>query len=605
MTTKDADLFIRIDATADPATRALQKLDTQMSTSQRRTEQYVTAFNNRMIAATRAVQGFAAAAGVVGLTRFTNDTLRSARSLQEQAQKLGISTTALQQYRFAAGEVGVSQNTADMALQRFTRRLGEAQQGTGELRSVLEQYNIAVRDAEGRTRSVESVLLDLADATAGAESSQEALRISVKAFDSEGAAFVGVLRRGSEGITEFARTANRLGLVLDEGTVNQVANTAREIDTLNSAVRTNLQQGLMSGLAADAARVAAVTTDSDFQQSWRTIGEVLGGSMRFVADETERAVTQFQALMDLDIVKLLSGGALGMARDTFDRLVLGEDPDDPRRPIDSDIERLQNEITLRRRAGLDTGVAPTDVSRFEMAALERQLAQRRGELAAFDRPSGPLVVDITEGTLESGSAAVIETAEALKEQEAAAKRMEAALAAVNNQTRQLGIETAIALGEMTESEAVLAEMERGLREAGVSGEVFETVLSDATAAIMANEAATGPAAMALADYAETMRQAQEQTALLRGEITEIDIAAGDMQRALEEAGVGAEEAAEKAGELKRQLDLNDTLRSNAAELKTYEREVARTIEQISTPAVEWPTEASDPKNVRAYEELLT
>ena len=102
------------------------------------------------------------------------------------ADKVGLSTDALQELNFAAEQSGVSARTANMAWQRFARRAGEAAQGTGELVKVFEELGISTRDAEGSLKSTEELLYEYADAVANAETQQDKLRLAFKAFDSEG-----------------------------------------------------------------------------------------------------------------------------------------------------------------------------------------------------------------------------------------------------------------------------------------------------------------------------------------------------------------------------------------------------------------------------------
>jgi hypothetical protein len=102
-------------------------------------------------------------AGTGGLGLLVKNSIEAADSIGKTADKLGITTSALQEYRFAASQSGVETKTLDMALQRFTRRVGEAAQEKGELKDTLKQYNIAVRDSKGQTRVTVDVLKDLAD----------------------------------------------------------------------------------------------------------------------------------------------------------------------------------------------------------------------------------------------------------------------------------------------------------------------------------------------------------------------------------------------------------------------------------------------------------
>ncbi|PJK29964.1 phage tail tape measure protein [Minwuia thermotolerans] len=191
--------------------------------------------------------GVGAAMGTAALAM--NMAIRAAREavvqfsdLANTADKLGVTVESLQELRFAAEQVGVSSQTMDLAMQRFTRRLAEAQQGAGELKPILDQYNIAIRDAEGNSRSAAEVLGDLADAAAGAEKPQERLRIAFKAFDSEGAALVNLLRQGREGLEGYAAQARATGAVVEDHIVQKARDTGDELNRLDQQNRALMSQ---------------------------------------------------------------------------------------------------------------------------------------------------------------------------------------------------------------------------------------------------------------------------------------------------------------------------------------------------------------------------
>ena len=120
-----------------------------------------------------------------------------------------------------------------MAMQRFSRRLGEAQQGTGELKQTLIDYGIAVRNVDGSSRSVDAVLNDFANTIQNAESDTERLRIAFKGFDSEGASLVNMLKDGSIGLQAFRDEAEFLGVIIED-------------DLLRNAEKTNDQFEIMT-----------------------------------------------------------------------------------------------------------------------------------------------------------------------------------------------------------------------------------------------------------------------------------------------------------------------------------------------------------------------
>ncbi|MEO5328882.1 MAG: hypothetical protein H7829_11640 [Magnetococcus sp. THC-1_WYH] len=65
-----------------------------------------------------------------GLAMLIDRSITAADATGKVADKIGVNVEALQALRYAAESAGVSQNTLDMALQRFTRRVAEAASGS-------------------------------------------------------------------------------------------------------------------------------------------------------------------------------------------------------------------------------------------------------------------------------------------------------------------------------------------------------------------------------------------------------------------------------------------------------------------------------------------
>lgn len=223
------DMMVRLDASTG-------RMETKLDAATRRIDQFETKVNRRL---KKVDSGFTKLGSVIsrqllpvlgaaGLGRAVSDAVSSLANLKDTADKLGISVERLQEIRYAAQEVGLSTQTADLAMQRFIRRVGEAQNGAGELKGVLQEYNVTLFDSNGNMRDAGDVLKDLADLIGTTEDAQERLRIAFKAFDSEGVQFVNVLKDGSAGLDKMAQRARELGIVID----SETAAKAKEFDSL-------------------------------------------------------------------------------------------------------------------------------------------------------------------------------------------------------------------------------------------------------------------------------------------------------------------------------------------------------------------------------------
>lgn len=166
---------------------------------------------------TKAKQVGIALTGIgVGLAYMTKKSIDSADSLKKVADKIGTTTEELSKLRYAADLTGVSSNTLDMAMQRFTRRLAEAANGTGEAKGALEEMNLSAKAM--LQLPLEQRMQILADRFKAIENPADRVRIAMKLFDSEGVSLVNTLSNGSAELNKMTSEAQRLGLVIDTKT---------------------------------------------------------------------------------------------------------------------------------------------------------------------------------------------------------------------------------------------------------------------------------------------------------------------------------------------------------------------------------------------------
>lgn len=187
-----------------------------------------------------AVAGISAV--VSGLTVLAKSSLETADNIAKTAAKIGVTTDELQEFRHAASTVGVEQGQLDTSLQRFSRRVGEAAQGTGVLNKEFERLGIRLRNNDGTMRSVTDILGDYSDAVKNANSAQEQLRLTVAGFDTEGAGMVNILRLGKEEMFLITGAAQGLGKVLDKELIDKAEIVNQRWDDLFSKISTGFKR---------------------------------------------------------------------------------------------------------------------------------------------------------------------------------------------------------------------------------------------------------------------------------------------------------------------------------------------------------------------------
>lgn len=300
------------------ATSDLQKSATRMRISMRNVERATNNVQRQFAQLRGAAVALAGALAVRQFAQFARNAIDSAGAIQDVAQKVGLTTKSLQQLRFAAEQTGVAQTTLDMAMQRFSRRLGEVAQGQGELLKTAQQYNVSIRDSDGAMRSNVDVLKDFAEVIRAAESDQERLRIGFKLFDSEGAALANTLKEGRVGLERYMEQAVAFGAVMSSQVIAQAKLASDSLAALQRVYSTAFDTAIIQGFAG------SITLTQETIEQARVVGErfgqAVGAAMRgvvtvakFVAEnmrEIGAAITALVAFKAAGIFVGIAGAVL-------------------------------------------------------------------------------------------------------------------------------------------------------------------------------------------------------------------------------------------------------------------------------------------------------
>ena len=233
-----------------------------------------------------------AAAGMAVLVR---QQAMFGSGLVEVSQRLGFSVERVQLLQRAFEGEGVAISTANIGLQRFTRRLADAAQGNELLLRTFNQLGVELRDSEGRLRGSHEVLLDVAEGLRNTDDQAERVRRAFQLFDSEGVAFVNVLQRGRDSLLAQQEAFRGLGVV--------TGNQARTLKNLDQSF-----VDLANSLRV-AAAVAASEAAPEFQRLNETITSIGPDVIRSIGRAAATLVENLAAVRDTAVLvgALLAG----------------------------------------------------------------------------------------------------------------------------------------------------------------------------------------------------------------------------------------------------------------------------------------------------------
>lgn len=213
--------------------------------------------------------------GVAGVGFLVRQEMKLLDAVAKTSDKLGIQSENLIGLQFAGRLAGVQVRQVDMALQRMTRRIAEAAMNTGEAQEVLKTLGVTAKDFV-KLPMIEQVT-GLADAFNASATAGEQVRRGFKLFDSEGVAFINVLRLGRKGIEDLVKEAKLLGFAFSRGEL-------RKIEDANDALtRTGLiLRGLIGKVSVAIAPILqAASTAFGNWISRLTSGDFTGRVQRF------------------------------------------------------------------------------------------------------------------------------------------------------------------------------------------------------------------------------------------------------------------------------------------------------------------------------------
>ena len=162
--------------------------------------------------------------------------LEYASSLGETAQQLGVSTKALQEYRYAASQTGIATDEMDAALAKLTRSIGEAEAGSKTQAVAFAKLGISTRDAGGQIKDAGDLLPEIAEKLKALATPAERAALLVDLFGKSGQKLAPLLADGAAGVNGLRDAAQKLGIVLSDAQIQKADETADKIAALQQVL---------------------------------------------------------------------------------------------------------------------------------------------------------------------------------------------------------------------------------------------------------------------------------------------------------------------------------------------------------------------------------
>ncbi|RFU48025.1 phage tail tape measure C-terminal domain-containing protein [Paraburkholderia sp. DHOC27] len=172
------------------------------------------------------VLGIGAVAAVAGISveavhKAAVELENYAENVQQLSQRTGESTKEIQEWSYAAMSVGADSKEATQAIVALGEAQNKASEGNKSAINAFQALGISLQQV--KSQSPHDMLLEVADAFQQSQDSAAKAAVAQELFGAAGEKLIPLLDKGRSGIFGYAEEANRLGGVLSDGTIKQLA----------------------------------------------------------------------------------------------------------------------------------------------------------------------------------------------------------------------------------------------------------------------------------------------------------------------------------------------------------------------------------------------
>lgn len=250
------ELLIRVNATTELLRSNLTAAERAVADFERDTQKRLTNVDRNFdklgagIARVKSTLGGLSLGGLAGafaggaIVAAAKGALDYASSLGEVSQQLGVTTKDLQEYRFIATQVGISQDQMDAGLGKLTRSIGQAISGNRAIADTFRGLGISLIDTSGKTRSTGAVMDDLVAKLSAIPDAAKRAEIETTLFGKAGQKLDTLLAGGTGQVDNLRDAAQKLGVVLSDEQIQKADDTADKLAKMKTVLEANISKAV-------------------------------------------------------------------------------------------------------------------------------------------------------------------------------------------------------------------------------------------------------------------------------------------------------------------------------------------------------------------------
>lgn len=193
----------------------------------------------------------AAAAATLATTTIASN-IKLLDSLDDMAEKTGLSVEKLSELRYAGEVSGTSVEALGGGISRLSRLMAQAAGGNKEATATFRALGVEVKNTDGTLRSSDDVLGDLSNRFAGYEDGAAKAALAQRVFGKSGEDMLPFLNLGAAGVARLAKEAKDLGAIYSGDVAKAAADfndNLTKVRIASEAAAISITGGLIKTLA--------------------------------------------------------------------------------------------------------------------------------------------------------------------------------------------------------------------------------------------------------------------------------------------------------------------------------------------------------------------
>jgi len=163
-------------------------------------------------------------------TSATKDLMEYGEQITDLSQRTGLSTKALQEYKFVADQTGGSVEQIANSVKLMTR-------GLETNAETFQRLGISTKTANGQFRSANEIFDDTMAALGGVANETDRSKLALEIFGRDATSLIPLLKLGADGLQDMKNKARDLGLILSEKTIKNADDFKDSTDALGQAFK--------------------------------------------------------------------------------------------------------------------------------------------------------------------------------------------------------------------------------------------------------------------------------------------------------------------------------------------------------------------------------